>query len=242
MSEIIEGKISTGIAKLDSVLDGGLKNGELVCVAARPGMGKTAFVLGLAANAAEKGAVYFFSDDARAEDVVSILLSILGRIDTIKLRKDELTPSESEKLENAMDALCKKKLYICDSTDGMEELISSSDMPALIVADSIVRAGDDEYTKALRHLAKKFDSPVIFTSALPRSIERRKDKRPCRKDLSAAAIREGERAILLYRDNYYTSDSPDELAEVIVEGDGRRDTVNVRWIGKYCLFCDLENE
>ena len=83
---------------------------------------------------------------------------------------------------------------------------------------------------------------MIFTSPLPRSIERRKDKRPFKKDLSAAAIRDGERAVFLFRDHYYNCDSPEELAEIIVEGDGKRDTVNVRWIGKYCLFCDLDNE
>ncbi len=226
--------IATGFKDLDE-LTSGLQKSDLVLVAARPSMGKTAFTLNIAAYAAlHESSVAFFSLEMSKEQLVQRMLCSEGGIDSQRLRTGKLEDEEWERLIHTADKLSKAKIYI-DDTPGMSvpmmrtrarRLARKHSGIALIVIDYLQlmtspggRKNDNrvqelsEITRGLKMLAKELDVPVIALSQLSRTVESRDDKHPMLSDLrdSGSIEQDADIVMFLYRDDYYNKDTEFQL-------------------------------
>ncbi|BBD80006.1 replicative DNA helicase [Aerosticca soli] len=253
--------ISTGFADLDE-LTSGLQPSDLIIVAARPSMGKTAFSLNIAETAALRGkkAVVVFSMEMSASQLAFRLISSIGRIHQQRLRNGDLAEEDWPRVTNAIAILSEAKIFI-DDTPGLSpaELRSRARRLhrehgglGLIVIDYLQlmqvpgnkenRATEiSEISRSLKGLAKELNVPVIALSQLNRSLEQRADKRPMMSDLreSGAIEQDADVIMFIYRDEYYNKDSPDKgLAEIIVgkQRNGPTDTVKLTFLGHYTKF------
>lgn len=233
--------VPTGFRHVDNLL-GGLQQSDLIILAARPSMGKTAFVLNIAEHVAvrEKKTVGFFSLEMSKEQLVDRLISSLGLIDSWKLRNGKLNDDDFRSLNEAYGMLAESNLFIDDAGTAsiMEVRAKARRLQAehgldLIVVDylqlmqgSARYSGSDnrtqevsEISRSLKALAKEINCPVIALSQLSRAVESRPDKHPLLSDLreSGSIEQDADVVMFLYRDDYYNRDQEQSnILEVLV--------------------------
>lgn len=219
--------ISTGFSKLDKITSG-LHANELIIIAARPGMGKTAFALNLATNMAIQGStVALFNMEMSAEQLASRMLSSVGQIFNDKLKNGNLKNEDWKRVNEAISRLADTKMYI-DDTAGMtineikakcRRLASTKDGLDVIIIDYLqLIQGSDRYkgnrvqevteiSRNLKTLAMELKVPVIALSQLSRSVETkgRKDNRPILSDLreSGSIEQDADIVAMIHREDYY---------------------------------------
>lgn len=231
--------LSTGFRHVDSIL-GGLQPSDLIILAARPSMGKTAFALNIAEHVAihQKKTVGLFSLEMSKEQLVDRLISSIGLIDSWKLRNGKLTDEDFRNLNESYGILAEANLFIDDAASAsvMEVRAKARRLQAehgldLIVIDYLQlmeghsRSSDSnrvqevsEISRSLKSLAKELACPVLALSQLSRAVESRPDKRPMLSDLreSGSIEQDADVVIFLYRDDYYNKDEQNHLMEVLV--------------------------
>lgn len=222
--------LATGFYDLDKVTSG-LHPNELIIIAARPAMGKTAFALNLATNIAmnsEKG-VALFNMEMGAEQLATRMLSSIGQIEGYKLRNGKLEHNDWKRINEAISKLADTKLFI-DDTPGMtigeirskcRRLASSSDGLSVVIIDYLqLITGSERYagsrqqevseiSRSLKTMAMELGVPVIALAQLSRNVEGRDDKRPILSDLreSGSIEQDADIVAFLYRDDYYNKES-----------------------------------
>ena len=257
--------IPTGFADLD-YKTAGLHNSDLVLVAARPAMGKSAFALNIATNAAvqAKVPVVIFNLEMSKSQLVSRILCSEAMVDSNKVRTGKIEEDDWVKLATALGPLSEAPIYI-DDTPGitvteirakcrklkLEKNIGLIviDYLQLIQGSSKKNASREqeisEISRSLKILAKELDVPVIALSQLSRAAEQRADHRPMLSDLreSGAIEQDADIVMFLYRDDYYNPDSEKKnIAEVIMAKHraGSTGTVELLWLGNYTKFVNIE--
>ena len=253
----------TGFSDLDNTLVG-MGKGELILVGARPGMGKTSFVLNIASNVAKqsKKAVCVFSLEMSSEELVSRMLSGEGMVDSYNIRSGKLTPDDWQKLAHASAALAECDILIDDTTGitvtGMRAKLRRVKNLGLVVIDYLQLMQSDrkidnrvnevaEISRNMKILAKELRVPVICCAQLSRGPESRTDKRPMLSDLrdSGAIEQDADVVMFLYRDEYYKNDKTEQsIAEVIVAKNrhGAVRNVEIGWKPQYTKFISLDKE
>lgn len=251
--------ISTGFFELDRQLTG-LNKSDLILVAARPGMGKTAFALNLALNGAKasRKAVVVFQLEMSRDQLASRFLSSEALIDSQKLKTGSLDPEDWTKIAMASNALSKLQIYVDDNPAITVAEIKAKcrrlgDSLGVIVIDYIqlMQSGGKrndnrvqevaEISRGLKIMAKELNVPVVCLSQLSRAVEGRSDKRPMLSDLreSGAIEQDADIVMFIYRDDYYNDESEDKnIAEIIIAKNrhGSTGTANLQWIGQYTTF------
>ena len=256
--------LSTGLRDLDTKING-LNNSDLILVAARPAMGKSAFALNLATNVAKKykKTVAVFNLEMSREQLAMRLLASESFIDMQKLATGKLTDEEWGKLCMASAALSQTDIRIDDNPSVTVADINAKcrrlDNLGLVVIDYLQLMQGSGYGKnsenrvtvvgeisrSLKIMAKELNIPVICLSQLSRAVESRTDKRPILSDLreSGAIEQDADSVMFLYRDEYYNENTEDKgLAECIVSKNrhGETGTVKLQWFGPYQTFADRE--
>jgi len=257
--------VPSGFTELD-YRTAGFHGSELILIAARPAMGKTAFALNIAANAALKGntAVAVFSLEMSKEQLVNRILCSESMVDSNKVRTGKLEEDDWTKLAGTIGPLSEAEIYI-DDTPGINimeirakcrklKLEKNIGMVVIdylqLIQGSGKRSGSreqeiSEISRSLKILAKELDVPVIALSQLSRAAEQRPDHRPMLSDLreSGAIEQDADIVMFLYRDDYYNQDSEKkDIAEVIIakHRGGSTGTVELLWLGSYTKFVNLE--
>ncbi len=263
--------LPTGIDKLDE-MTAGLKGGELIIVAGRPGMGKTAFALNVAMHAAQarQVPVAVFSLEMRKDELVRRVLCGEARVDGGHLRTGQLSTAEWTKLINAAGPVSELSIFIDDTAAlsvmelrGKCRRLRAEHGLKLIVVDylQLMRSGSkndnreqeiSEISRSLKALSKELDVPVIALSQLNRGVETRpgKDKRPQLADLreSGAIEQDADVIMFVYRPEVYASDEERQnlrgLAEIIVgkQRSGPTGIVRCRFFHEYTRFENLSDE
>ena len=257
--------VPTGFADLDYKL-AGLHGSELILVAARPAMGKSAFALNIATNAALRGntPVAVFSLEMSSKQMTNRILCSEAMVDSNKVKTGKLEDEDWSKLAEAIGPLSETGIYI-DDTPGISIMeirarcrkLKLEKHIGLIVIDylqliqgSNKRNGSreqeiSEISRSLKILAKELEVPVIALSQLSREAEKRQDHRPMLSDLreSGAIEQDADIVMFLYRDDYYNKESKKQnVAEVIIAKNrgGSTGTVELGWLGSYTKFVSLE--
>ncbi|EQB97419.1 replicative DNA helicase [Geobacillus kaustophilus GBlys] len=257
--------IPTGFTELDRMTSG-FQRSDLIIVAARPSVGKTAFALNIAQNVATKTNenVAIFSLEMSAQQLVMRMLCAEGNINAQNLRTGKLTPEDWGKLTMAMGSLSNAGIYIDDTPS-----IRVSDIRAkcrrlkqesglgMVVIDylQLIQGSGrnrenrqqevSEISRSLKALARELEVPVIALSQLSRSVEQRQDKRPMMSDLreSGSIEQDADIVAFLYRDDYYNKDSENKnIIEIIIakQRNGPVGTVQLAFIKEYNKFVNLE--
>ncbi len=258
--------VPTGFVELD-YKTAGLHGSDLVLIAARPAMGKTAFALNIATNAALKAnvPVAVFSLEMSKEQLVNRILCSESMVDSNKVRTGKLEEDDWGKLAASIGPLSEAEIYI-DDTPGISiteirakcrKLKIEKDI-GLIVIDylQLVQGSNNrkngsreqeisEISRSLKILAKELNVPVVALSQLSRAAEKRDDKRPMLSDLreSGAIEQDADIVMFLYRDDYYNPESEKkDIAEVIIakHRGGSTGTIELLWMGNYTKFVNLE--
>lgn len=225
--------IKTGYNDLDRITNG-FQRGDLIILAARPAMGKTAFALNLALNASfyNAGAIAIFSLEMPAEALMKRILSAKSSVESNKLRSGNILDDEFNKLNESANELMATKLFVDDSSNiKISEIFSkcrklrSEHGLDMVVVDYLQlisgsgRSGGDnrqqeisEISRSLKGLAREMECPVIALSQLSRSVESRPDKHPMLSDLreSGAIEQDADIVMFLYRDEYYNKEENDD--------------------------------
>ena len=256
--------VPTGFAELD-YKTAGLHGSELILVAARPAMGKTAFALNIATNAALRGnaPVAIFSLEMSKDQLVNRILCSEAMVDSNKVRTGKLGEDDWVKLAGAIGPLSEAEMYI-DDTPGISVMeirtkcrkLKMEKNIGLVVIDylQLVQGNKrtasreqeiSEISRSLKILAKEINVPVIALSQLSRAVEQRPDHRPMLSDLreSGAIEQDADIVMFLYRDDYYNKESEKkDIAEVIIakQRGGQTGTVELLWMGNYTKFVNLE--
>ncbi|MDX1668406.1 MAG: replicative DNA helicase, partial [Limnobacter sp.] len=253
--------IATGFIDLDNKTSG-LQPGDLIIVAGRPSMGKTAFSLNIGEHVAvEEGhAVAVFSMEMGATQLAMRLLGSVGRLDQHRLRNGSLNDEDWPRLTYAVEKMQNAQLFI-DETPALSamevrarcrRLARQCGQLGLVVIDYLQLMGSSspgenrateisEISRSLKGLAKELNCPVIALSQLNRSLEQRPNKRPVMSDLreSGAIEQDADVILFIYRDEVYNPDSPDKgTAEIIIgkQRNGPIGTVRVTFLGQYTKF------
>ena len=257
--------VKTPLIDLDR-LTGGRQKGDLIIVAARPSVGKTAFEMNEAVVAAESGtvnAVGFFSLEMGDTALVDRFIAMLGRIDGMKLRTGQMEPEDWERYTMAAGKLSKLPLYI-DSDPGLTiqqirakgrsfkrehgEILLIVDYLQMITAGKRFQNRDTEIgfvTQQLKEMARELDCPVIAISSLGRSVEQRADKRPMLSDLRESGQIEfhADEVDFLYREDYYNADTDKKNIVEIIVAKGRNTgtgKVEALYEKNFSKFSDLQ--
>ena len=256
--------LSSGLRDLDMKING-LNKSDLLLVAARPAMGKSAFALNIAVNVAKKynKTVAVFNLEMSREQLAMRLLASESFIEMQKLATGKLNEDEWAKLCMASAALSQTDIRIDDNPSVTVADINAKcrrlDNLGLVVIDYLQLMQGSGYGKnsenrvtvvgeisrSLKIMAKELNIPVICLSQLSRAVESRTDKRPILSDLreSGAIEQDADSVMFLYRDEYYNENSEDKgLAECIVAKNrhGETGTVKLQWFGPYQTFSDRE--
>lgn len=260
--------VPTGFRDVDDLFHG-FRGGDLVILAARPGVGKTSFALNLAVNAAKSGAaVAFFSLEMSAGQLVQRILCAEARVNLSKIRSGQIAEGDWGAIADASNTLSKLEIYIDDSpglsilearAKARRELRHASGQgKGLIIVDYLQlmqppqsrRDGNravevGEISRGLKILGKEMDMPVIALSQLSRAVEMRGKKRPMLSDLreSGSIEQDADIVMFLYRDDYYNDDSETHnLAECIIAKNrhGETGTVELQWLPEYTTFTSVE--
>ena len=257
--------VPTGFSELD-YKTAGLHGSDLILIAARPAMGKTAFALNIATNASvrAKVPVAVFSLEMSKDQLVNRILCSEAMVDSNKVRTGKLEENDWTKLAESIGPLSEAEIYI-DDTPGISvteirakcrklKLEKNIGMVVIdylqLVQGSNKRNGSreqeiSEISRSLKILAKELNVPVIALSQLSRAAEQRPDHRPMLSDLreSGAIEQDADIVMFLYRDDYYNEDSEKkDIAEVIIakHRGGSTGTVELLWLGNYTKFVNLE--
>ena len=260
--------IPTGFIDLDYKLSG-LQPSDLVLVAARPSMGKTAFVLNIAQYVAFKKdkCTAIFSLEMSKEQLVNRLFSLESQVDAQALRTGNMKDSDWEKLSEAAGIIGQSNLIIDDTPSiSISELRSKCRKYKmehgldLIIIDYLqLMSGSvggrsesrqqeiSDISRSLKALARELNVPVIALSQLSRAVEQRPDKRPMLSDLreSGAIEQDADVVMFIYRDEYYNKDSEyKKQAEIIIakQRNGPVGTVHLAWLGEYTKFANLSRQ
>ena len=258
--------VPTGFIDLD-YRTAGLNGSEFILIAARPEMGKSAFVLNIAANAALKAdvPVVIFSLEMSKDQMVNRILCSEAMVDSNKVRTGKLEEEDWAKLAEKIGPLSEANIYI-DDTPGISimeirarcrklkmekniglviidylQLVQGSSKRALGSREQVIA----EISRSLKILAKELDVRVIALSQLSRAVEQRPDHRPMLSDLreSGSIEQDADIVMFLYRDDYYNKESEKkDIAEVIIakQRSGSTGTVDLGWLGSYTKFVNLE--
>ena len=258
--------IATGFIDLDYRMSG-LQPSYLILVAARPSMGKTAFLLNIAQYTAFHSdiATAIFSLEMSKEQLVNRLFSLESRVDAQMLRNGNLSDTDWEKLIEGAGTIGRSKLII-DDTPGISigELRSKCrkyklefNLELIIIDYLQLMSGNgrtdsrqqeiSEISRSLKALARELHVPVIALSQLSRAVEQRPDHRPMLSDLreSGAIEQDADVVMFLYRDDYYNKDSDKKnIAEVIIakQRNGPIGTVNLVWLPQYTKFANMQKD
>jgi replicative DNA helicase len=255
--------VPTGYLKIDEMTSG-LQSGDLVIVAARPSMGKTALALNIAEHVAVDNGlpVAIFSMEMSATQLAMRMLGSIARVDQHKMRTGRLNDKEWSDLSEAMGKLHETPIYIDEggALTALEvrararRLKRQYSKLGLIVIDylqlmSSTAQGENrateisEISRSLKAMAKELDVPVIALSQLNRAVDQRPDRRPVMSDLreSGAIEQDADVIMFIYREVVYKPDLPDEqrgLAEVIIgkQRNGPIGTVKLTFLGQYTRF------
>ena len=260
--------IPTGFIDLDYKLSG-FQPSDFILIAARPSMGKTAFVLNIAQYMAFKKnkAVAIFSLEMSKEQLVNRLFSLESQVDAQSLRTGNMKDSDWEKLIEGAGVIGQSKLII-DDTPGISisELRSKCRKYKLehgldiiiidylqLMTGSVGKSSESrqqevsDISRQLKGLARELNVPVVSLSQLSRAVESRPDKRPMLSDLreSGAIEQDADVVMFIYRDEYYNKDSEfKKQAEIIIakQRNGPVGTVNLAWLGEYTKFANLSRQ
>lgn len=256
--------IPTGFIELDKMTAGFQRN-DLIIVAARPSVGKTAFALNIAQNVATKTDenVAIFSLEMGADQLVMRMLCAEGNIDAQRLRTGSLTPEDWGKLTMAMGSLSNSGIYI-DDTPGIRvgdirakcrRLKQESGLGMVLIDYLQLIQGNgrtdnrqqevSEISRSLKELARELKVPVIALSQLSRGVEQRQDKRPMMSDIreSGSIEQDADIVAFLYRDDYYDKESENKnIIEIIIakQRNGPVGTVSLAFVKEYNKFVNLE--
>ncbi len=256
--------IPTGFIDLD-YRTAGLQPSDLILVAARPSMGKTAFVLNIAQYVAfhENMCTAIFSLEMSKEQLVNRMFSLESRVDAQKLRTGNLTDAEWEMLIEGAGTIGNSSLII-DDTPGISinEMRSKCrkfklehDLKLIIIDYLQLMSGSgrsesrqqeiSDISRSLKALARELSCPVIALSQLSRAVEQRPDHRPMLSDLreSGAIEQDADVVMFIYRDDYYNKDSDMKgISEIIIakQRNGPIGTVNLVWLPQYTKFANME--
>lgn len=257
--------IPTGFTELDRMTAGFQRN-DLIIVAARPSVGKTAFALNIAQNVATKTEenVAIFSLEMGAEQLVMRMLCAEGNINAQNLRTGSLTDEDWRKLTMAMGSLSNAGIYI-DDTPGVRigeirskcRRLKQEQGLGMILIDYLQliqgngRSGENrqqevsEISRSLKSLARELQVPVIALSQLSRGVEQRQDKRPMMSDIreSGSIEQDADIVAFLYRDDYYDKESENkDIIEIIIakQRNGPVGTVSLAFVKEYNKFVNLE--
>lgn len=257
--------VATGFLDLD-YKTAGMQPSDLILIAARPSMGKTAFVLNIAEHVAfrQGKTVAIFSLEMSKEQLVNRLFSMEAKVDSQHLRTGNLSDAEWEKLVESADEIGKSRLII-DDTPGISipELRSKCrkyklehDLEMVIIdylqlMSGSGRASDSrqqeisDISRSLKALARELQIPVIALSQLSRAVEQRPDHRPMLSDLreSGAIEQDADVVMFIYRDDYYNKDSEKRgIAEIIIakQRNGPIGTVELVWLPDYTKFANMD--
>lgn len=255
--------IATGFLDLD-YKTAGFQPSDLILVAARPSMGKTAFVLNIAQHVAfrDSKAVAIFSLEMSKEQLVNRLLSLESKVNSQAIRTGNMKDDEWERLIEGADVIGRSRLLI-DDTPGISigELRSKCrkfkleyDLQMIIIdyLQLMTGAGKNEsrqqeiseISRSLKALARELHVPVIALSQLSRAVEQRPDHRPMLSDLreSGAIEQDADVVMFIYRDDYYNKDTElKNVAEIIIakQRNGAIGTINLAWLPDYTQFANL---
>ena len=257
--------VPTGFADLD-YKTAGFHNSDLILIAARPAMGKSAFALNIASHAATRAniPVAIFSLEMSKEQMVNRILCSEAMVDSNKVRTGKIDDEDWAKLAEASGTLSESKIFI-DDTPGisimeirakcrklkLEQNIGMVVIDYLQLVQGTGKRGASreqeiaEISRSLKILAKEINVPVIALSQLSRAPEQRPDHRPMLSDLreSGSIEQDADIVMFLYRDDYYNEDSEKKnIAEVILakHRSGSTGTVELLWLGNYTKFANIE--
>ena len=256
--------LTSGFKDLDDMTSG-WQPSDLIIVAGRPSMGKTAFAMNLVENVlmASEQSVLVFSMEMPADAIVMRMLSSIGRINQSRIRSGNLEQEDWPRLTSAISLLKNKPLYIDDTPalsptemrSRARRIARETDNLGLVMVDylQLMRvpgnsegrtAEISEVSRALKGLAKELNCPVIALSQLNRSLEQRPNKRPVNSDLRESGAIEQDADVIgfIYRDEVYNEDSSDKgTAEIILgkQRNGPVGTVRLAFMGEYTKFEDL---
>ena len=259
--------VPSGFADLD-LRTAGFHNSELIILAARPAMGKTAFALNIETNAATKSdvPVLLFSLEMSKEQLVNRILCSEAMVDSNKLKTGKIEENDWIKIVEALGPLSEAEMYI-DDTAGISitEIRAKArklkleknigliiiDYLQLIQGSGNRRNGSreqeiSEISRSLKILAKELDVPVIALSQLSRAAEQRSEHRPMLSDLreSGSIEQDADIVMFLYRDDYYNEESENKnIAEVIIAKNrsGSVGTAEMLWMSSYTKFANIEH-
>jgi len=258
--------IATGFYDLD-YKTAGLQRSDLILVAARPSMGKTAFVLNIAEFVALKSKIptAIFSLEMSRTQLVNRILAMNSKVDSQTMRTGDLKDEDWAKLMESARLTGESPLMI-DDTPGIsiQELRSKcrkfklEKNLGLVIIDylQLMSGGKksesrqqeiSEISRSLKALAREINCPVIALSQLSRAVESRDDKRPMLSDLreSGAIEQDADVVMFIYRDEYYTKEKCEEpgVSEIIIgkQRNGPTGTVKLAWLGNYTKFANLDN-
>lgn len=258
--------IPSGFIDLDYRMSG-LQPSDLILIAARPSMGKTAFVLNIAQHIAVKKNITaaVFSLEMSKVQLVNRMLSLESLVEAQHIRNGDLTENEWRNLIEAADSVAHSNLII-DDTPGIsvKELRSKCrkyklehnlgiiiiDYLQLMTGSKNSESRQNEVadiSRNLKAIARELNVPVVALSQLSRTVESREDKRPMLSDLreSGAIEQDADVVMFIYRDEYYHKDSDDKgIAEIIIakQRNGPIGTVKLKWLPEYTKFANLEKE
>ena len=263
-----DGKVTgvpTGFRDLDNMLTG-MHAGELLLVAARPAMGKTAFVLNIAHHVAvRKGiATAIFNLEMSKEQLVTRMIAMDSLVDSQKVQTGQLAEDDWDQVLASAESIAAAPLYIEDSSAlTISELrskcrqLKSKNNLGLIIIDYLQLMSTtgrvesrqqfvSDMSRSLKMLARELDVPIIALSQLNREVDKRPDHKPVLADLreSGSIEQDADVVMFIYRDEYYnpeTTTKP-QTAEIIIakQRSGETGSVDLRWIGKYTKFADPE--
>ena len=260
--------LRSGFSRLDMIL-GGLNRSDLILLAARPGMGKSSFALNIALNVARRypeKSVVMFSLEMSNEQLVSRAMASEARIDNNKLRVGNLNADEWVQLASCADVLSRMNFYFSDAAgvtvnDIKAKLLRLKDV-GLVVIDylQLMSSGRrtenrvqeiSQMTRNLKIMAKELDVPVILLSQLSRAAEQRQGHKPMLSDLrdSGSIEQDADIVLFLYRDTYYKDDEngkeeeadPTDAQCIVAKNrHGSTGELDIRWIGEFTRFEDVE--
>ena len=257
--------VPSGFRDLDRITSG-FQEGNLVVIAARPSMGKSALGLGVAANLAVRRnvPVALFTLEMSKSEVTQRLMCSEAKVESQRLRTGKLSADDWPRLTAACDKLAKAPMYVDDTGSiTMMEIRSKARRLkgrhpelGLIIVDylQLMTSGTtvenrvqevSQISRSLKVLARDLDVPIVALSQLSRAVEQRHDKRPILSDLreSGSIEQDADIVMFIYRDEYYNAEESDQqgLAEVIVakHRNGPTDTVKLSFLKRYAKFSDL---
>ena len=265
-----KGKINglrTGFTDLDNMLTG-LHGGELILVAARPAMGKTAFVLNIAHHVStrENVPVAIFSLEMSSEQLVTRLVAVDSMVEAKSLKTGDISDNDWTKIIQSADDLARSKVFIDDNSSiTIAELrtkcrkLKQTEGIGLIIIDYLQLMSTSqkvesrqlfiaEVSRSLKALARELNVPVIALSQLNRAVDSRTDHKPVLADLreSGSIEQDADVVMFIYRDDYYNPDTTEKpgVAEIIIakQRNGATGPVELAWLSRYTKFANLAHK